>query len=185
MKGKQTLLTITVVAAIVLSFSAFNFYHGVGQFKYVGVTKCVGACHKTDAQGKQLDIWKNSKHSMAYKTLETPEADKIAKEKGFETKAAETPNCLKCHVLGKDMDPSEFTETFDKKDGVQCESCHGPGSEYKTMSIMKDKQKSIENGLIVHTEKEAFCTNCHNAESPTFKGFEYDKMWDAIKHPKP
>jgi excinuclease UvrABC ATPase subunit len=185
MKGKKTFLTLTVVAAIVLSFSAFNFHQGVGQFKYIGVTKCVGACHKSDAQGKQLDIWKNSKHSMAYKTLETPEADKIAQEKGFQTKAAETPNCLKCHVLGKDMDPSEFTENFDMKDGVQCESCHGPGSEYKSMSIMKDKQKSIENGLILHSDKEVFCKSCHNPESPTFKEFEFEKMWNAIKHTKP
>ena len=37
------------------------------------------------------------------KTLESPEADKIAKDKGFDTKASETPACIKCHVLGKDL----------------------------------------------------------------------------------
>lgn len=156
-----------------------------GDFKYVGVSTCVGACHKTEAQGKQLDIWKESKHSQAFTVLQSPEADKIAADKGFTTPAAETPECVKCHVLGKDIVESELESTFDKTEGVQCETCHGPGSEYKKLSIMKDKQKSMENGLVVHTEKEAFCTQCHNSESPTFKGFNYDEMWDKIKHPKP
>lgn len=153
--------------------------------KYVGVNTCVGACHKTDAQGKQLDIWKESKHSKAYEVLQTPEADKIAEEKGFKTPAVETKECLKCHVLGMDMDESKFESTFDKTQGVQCETCHGAGSEYKKLSIMKDKEKAKENGLVIHTEKEAFCTHCHNSESPTFKEFNYDEMWAKIKHDKP
>ncbi len=153
--------------------------------KYVGVTTCVGACHKTEAQGSQLSIWQNSKHSQAFKDLQTPVADSIATSKGFKTAAAETPECLKCHVLGKDMSPSEFEDTFDKTQGVQCETCHGPGSEYKKLSVMKDKSKAMEMGLVVHTEKEAFCTHCHNSESPTFKGFSYDSYWEKIKHSKP
>jgi excinuclease UvrABC ATPase subunit len=153
--------------------------------KYVGVNTCVGACHKTDSQGKQLDIWKESKHSQAYVNLQTPEADKIAQDKGFTTPAAETKECLKCHVLGKDMDESQFESTFDKTQGVQCETCHGAGSEYKKLTIMKDKDKAMANGLVIHTEKEAFCTHCHNSESPTFKGFNYDEYWAKIEHKKP
>lgn len=159
--------------------------HTSAQFKYVGVTTCVGACHKTETQGNQLSIWQGTKHSQAFKTLQTPEADKIAKDKGFTTAAAETPQCLKCHTIGKDIDPAELETTFNKEDGVQCESCHGPGSEYKKLSIMKDREKSKENGLIIHTEKEAFCTGCHNSESPTFKSFSYDEMWAKIQHPRP
>lgn len=153
--------------------------------KYVGVNTCVGACHKTEGQGKQLDIWKDSKHSQAFLTLQTAAADEIAKTKGFTTPAAETKECLKCHVLGKDMDESEFETTFDKTQGVQCESCHGAGSEYKKLSVMKDKDKAVANGLMLHTEKEAFCTQCHNSESPNFKGFNYEEAWEKIKHPKP
>jgi excinuclease UvrABC ATPase subunit len=92
---------------------------------------------------------------------------------------------LKCHVLGKDIVDSELDATFDKTQGVQCETCHGPGSEYKKLTIMKDKQKAVENGLILHTDKEAFCTTCHNSESPTFKGFNLDEMWAKIQHPDP
>jgi len=153
--------------------------------KYVGVNSCVGACHKTESQGSQLSIWESSKHANAFKVLQTDEANKIAEGKGFTTPAAETPECLKCHTLGKTADASTFEETFDITQGVQCESCHGAGSEYKKLSIMKDKQKSIDAGLQVHSEGEAFCTGCHNSESPTFKGFNYAEMWDKIKHPKP
>jgi hypothetical protein len=186
MKTKISVIVFLFACLTFLSFKANEEEaHKSGQFKYVGVTTCVGACHKTDAQGKQLDIWQNSKHSQAFKVLQTPEADKIAKDKGFTTPAAETPACLKCHVLGKDMDPTEFEAGFSKEDGVQCETCHGPGSEYKKLTIMKDKEKSKENGLIVHSEKEAFCTGCHNSESPTFKSFNYDEMWAKIQHSKP
>jgi hypothetical protein len=187
MKIKIILPVLALFFLGFILFSAFTNSSGdpAGAFKYVGVDKCAGACHKGDSKGKQLEIWQDSKHSQAYKNLQTPEADRIAKDKGFTTPAAETPQCLKCHVLGKDIDASELEDTFDKTQGVQCETCHGPGSEYKKITIMKDKDKAIENGLIVHTEKEAFCTTCHNSDSPTFKGFVYDEMWAKIQHPDP
>lgn len=186
---KKTKILIPVIFSatllLLLSFSSSNYSYYNAQFQYIGVQKCSGACHKGDSKGNQLEIWEGSKHSQAWKTLETDEANELAKKEGFETPAAETPLCIKCHVLGKDINSEEITETFDKTQGVQCESCHGPGSEYKKLSIMKDREKSIENGLIIQTEKEAFCTNCHNSDSPTFKSFNYDESWEMIKHPKP
>lgn len=176
---------IVFIVSFILTAPTFKTYCPQQQFKYVGVDKCVSACHKSESQGRQLDIWKESKHSKAFFTLQTPEADSIAKSQGYTTPAAETPKCLKCHILGKDINPDELGETFDKTQGVQCETCHGPGSAYKTLSIMKDKQKATENGLITHTDKEAFCTGCHNTESPKYKEFIYDEMWEKIKHPKP
>ena len=185
MKTKIAILTLLAITFAAFSFKLAEYAHKAGAFKYVGATTCAGSCHKSDSQGKQLDIWQGSKHSQAFKTLQTPEADKIAKDKGFTTAAAETPQCLKCHTIGKEIDPSELESTFSKEDGVQCETCHGPGSEYKKLAIMKDKEKAKENGLIVHNEKEAFCTTCHNSESPSFKGFNYDEMWAKIVHKKP
>src|SRR4030095_8182216 len=123
MKTKLLSTLIVITSLLFLSFKSGDDVHNAGAFKYVGVSACTGACHKSDAQGKQLQIWEDSKHSQAYKNLQTPEADKIAKDKGFTTPAAETPQCLKCHVLGKDIDPSELEDSFDKTQGVQCETC--------------------------------------------------------------
>lgn len=184
-------ISIPVVIAIFFIAMAFTGSKGSTDkpaspfFKYVGIKSCATTCHKGESKGSQFEIWQDSKHSQAFLNLQTPEADKIAKDKGFETSAAETPLCIKCHVLGKDIDQEELSETFDKTQGVQCESCHGPGSEYKKMSIMKDKQQAIANGLIIQTNGAEFCKTCHNSDSPTFKSFDYDEYWAKIKHTNP
>ncbi len=185
MKKKIILGFSVIVVFAVLVALPLGDTDSQSQNKYVGVQTCVGACHKTETQGNQLTIWEGTKHSQAYKTLQTPEADKIAKDKGYTTAAAETPQCLKCHVLGKDINPDELESTFDKTQGVQCETCHGAGSEYKKLAIMKDKQQAIDKGLIIHTEGAEFCKTCHNPESPSYKEFIYDDFWPKIKHEKP
>ena len=91
--------------------------------KYFG-TKLCGQCHKTEASGKQFVIWENSKHAQAYKTLTTPDADLIAKENGFTTKAVETEGCLKCYGTRYNVDTSLLTDKFYISDGIQCETCH-------------------------------------------------------------
>lgn len=154
-------------------------------YKYIGVDKCAGTCHKGDAKGRQLEIWQDSKHSQAFKNLQTPTADSVAKARGFETPAAETPQCVKCHTLGKEIVDSELETTFDKTQGVQCETCHGAGSEYKRLTIMKDKELAKQNGLTIHDEGEAWCKTCHNSDSPFYKEFNYDEFWEKIKHTDP
>ena len=119
--------------------------------KYVGVNTCVGLVTKPIHRGKQLDIWKNQKHSQAYVNLQTPEADKDCQDKGFTTPAAETKECLRCHVLGKDMDESQFESTFDKT-GRSVRNLSRYGSEYQK-TIMKDKDKQWQNGLVIHILK--------------------------------
>jgi hypothetical protein len=172
------------VVSILVLFIITQFINAQEKNSYVGVSVC-SPCHKSEKQGKQLDIWKNSKHASAMKTLKTDEANKIAKDKGLSAAAAESKECLKCHASGYDADKSLIGEKFDLNDGVQCETCHGPGSNYKSQKVMKDSSLAVKNGLIVHENIESFCTGCHNSESPTFKGFEFAKMWDKIKHPVP
>lgn len=152
--------------------------------KFIGAEKC-GMCHKSEKQGEQLKIWKNSKHSQAYKTLQSAEADKIAKSKGLKTPAAENEKCLKCHASGYDVDKSMMEAKFQVTDGVQCETCHGAGADYSPMKIMKDQAAAIKNGLIVPKDTEKFCKGCHNSESPTFKGFDFAKYWAKIEHKIP
>jgi hypothetical protein len=42
---------------------------------------------------------------------------------------------------------------------LDCEDCHGPGSEYKSKAIMKDPAKAEAAGLVM--PDKAFCAKCH------------------------
>ncbi|MFQ6673442.1 MAG: cytochrome c family protein, partial [Fidelibacterota bacterium] len=115
--------------------------------RYVSVKKCK-VCHATDDIGNQYKIWKSSLHAQAYQTLLGEESKKIAQERGIKLLPNEAPECLQCHVTGYGKDSSRFEFPVVKEDGVQCESCHGPGSEYKKIDTMLDKNKAIAAGLI-------------------------------------
>ena len=171
------ILVTLVSLPIILIYSQTE--HG-----YVGSSTC-GMCHKSEKQGSQLSIWEGSKHAQAYTALTTEKADEIAKSKGFNTKAVETPECLKCHASGYNVDAKLLAAKFKIEDGVQCETCHGPGADYKSKKIMENKEEAIANGLMVPENIEEFCITCHNAESPTYVEFNFETMWDKIKHPVP
>ena len=74
---------------------------------------------------------------------------------------------------------------FKIEDEVQCETCHGPGSDYKSKKVMKDKKVAIEKGLLMYDNPEELCVKCHNEEGPHFKGFNFEERWAKIKHRKP
>jgi hypothetical protein len=149
------------------------------QNKYVGAKMC-SMCHKGEKKGTQFEIWQKSKHAEAYKTLTNAKSAEIAKAKGLKKTANESPECLECHAITAD---AKLTA-----DGVQCELCHGAGSAYKTMPIMKDQAKAIAAGLTDFKDKGAIekkCKTCHNEKSPTHKSFKLEEMWAKIKHPIP
>jgi len=151
---------------------------------FVGASTCK-MCHNSEKAGKQFDIWSSSKHAQAYKALQTKEADSIATAKGFKTPAAKTDACLKCHAVGYNADAASLGAKFKVEDGIQCESCHGAGSDYKDMKVMKNKEDAVSKGLMLHSDGEKFCVTCHNSESPSFKGFNYAEMWSKISHTIP
>lgn len=151
---------------------------------FVGAETC-GMCHKSEKQGQQLSIWQKSAHAKAYETLKTAEANKIAKEKGFKTAAVETAECLVCHATGYNVDAKLIGKKFKVEDGVQCETCHGAGSAYKDMKIMKDEKMAVKNGLKTYEKVEELCVTCHNEKSPTFKKADFAELWKKIAHETP
>lgn len=169
---------------VFLFVTPFFFLFAQNGHTYIGVESCT-MCHKTEKQGNQLSIWQNSAHSKAFETLKTDKANQIAKEKGFLKPAAETWECLKCHVTGFNLDASLLGKKFKVEDGVQCETCHGPGSDYKDMKVMKDKELAVKNGLMMHEKLEDLCVTCHNSESPTFVDMKVEEAWQKIKHDIP
>ncbi len=129
----------------------------VVKHEYVGATKCK-ICHMP-----QYESWSKTKHATAFNVLSDEEKKK--------------QECVVCHITGKMADGTVI-------EGVECEACHGPGSEYKSLQIMNkkkweadpeaQKKKAIEAGLIYPTEKD--CQRCHKKEgNPNFKPFDFAK----------
>lgn len=178
---------IFLIITTFLTFSNFSVTIAGDSPQLVGVKTC-GMCHKKDADGNQLKVWQGSKHANAYKTLQSEEADKIAKDKGFSTKAVETKECLVCHATGYDVDAALKAKNFKVEEGVQCETCHGAGGDYKKKSIMQDHAKAVAAGMVEFKDDAAIkaqCETCHNEKSPTFKAFDFDARWKEIAHAIP
>jgi hypothetical protein len=155
------------------------------KFKYVGANACK-ACHLLPKTGAAFKIWQGSAHAKAFATLATPAALEIAKKKGIADPQKDQA-CLKCHNTAAGVAAAQLAPTFKAGEGVGCEACHGPGSDYKAMSVMKDinagKIKGETVGLIKGDEK--LCKTCHNEQSPTYKGFNFAEYSKKIAHPTP
>jgi len=143
------LLAFIAVSLIAPSFtSAQEAKKEEAAFKYVGVTLCK-PCHQTEAQGKIHATWEASAHAKAFEKL------------GAVNQANE--KCLGCHTTGHGK-ALAAGKTAAQMQGVQCEACHGPGSEYKAMAVMKVKADALKKGLVEANEK--VCAGCHAADLP-------------------
>jgi Cytochrome c554 and c-prime len=185
---KNIIITFIITATVVM-ISAFTTAAPESP-EYIGSKSCKG-CHNTKKGGKIYAKWEASKHANAFKTLQSAEADKIAKEKGYDTKAAETDFCIGCHVTGKNNADAKFGKKFKDDQGVGCESCHGAASGYKSKHNKPEKKaQAMKLGMeipkIDAPETVALCTSCHNDQSPTYKGeFDLAKRWAEIEHALP
>lgn len=156
-----------------------------GKHEFVGASKCK-ICHKKEEAGAQWDKWLESPHAKAFETLASPEALEIGKKVGVEN-PQESDTCLRCHVTGHGAAAELMGKKYDKADGVWCESCHGAGGDYVKKSTMEGITSGEIDGATVGMMKptKETCEGCHNDQSPTFKGFEYDKYLAKIAHPWP
>ncbi|RKX24019.1 MAG: hypothetical protein DRP45_09120 [Candidatus Zixiibacteriota bacterium] len=155
---KHLLILFTMVA-MVLAFCATVSSDEAKEDKgsaheYVGVKKCK-MCHKKDGVHAS---WLATKHATAWDSLSAEDQKNEA------------------------LAPYYITGTTAKDvllTGVQCESCHGPGADYKKKSIMKDRDKAVAAGLIMPDSLS--CLQCHNEKAPaalaaTAKDFDFEKM---------
>ena len=133
---------------------------------YIGADKCAKMCHKSEAKGNQYGIWKKNKHANAYNVLGTERAKEVAAKAGVTGDPRKADQCVKCHVTAYGVNKELIDSTFRVENGVQCESCHGPGSKYSKMSIMKDKRKSIDAGLVEPNESVCIKKIWNNFSQP-------------------
>jgi hypothetical protein len=149
---------------------------------YVGADGCK-MCHKSASKGDQYGKWLESKHSKAYEVLGTDAAKEAAAKAGVEGNPQEADACLQCHVTAHGVAAELLGKKYSVEQGVGCESCHGPGSDYKKKSVMEDREAAIAAGMVIPNEET--CKGCHNEKSPTFKGFKYEEAFAKIAHPYP
>jgi len=145
--------------------------------KYVGAYAC-GSCHQGPRMGYQLSLWRMGPHAQAYAVLATPRAAEVAKRRGITEDPQLSADCLKCHATGGGPGAS-VAKTFDLMEGVGCESCHGPGSEYMPDAVMRDKAGALRAGLRPVTEKT--CLGCHTSTHE--KPFDFAAAKAKIAHP--
>ena len=129
-----------------------------GERAFIGASACV-QCHEDAAQ-----FWTQTKHAHAYDTL-------VGVEKQFSL------DCIRCHVTGWQQPggvcridrtqvggPGLGGRGVGRRD-VQCEDCHGPGSEHV---------KDAAGGFIQHEVPANACMRCHEAaNSPHFDDARY------------
>jgi hypothetical protein len=139
--------------------------------------------------GHQYSKWLLSKHSQAYAALSKPESWEMAKISGLREAPWEAAICLGCHSTAFNADEREVDhETFRREDGLQCEACHGPGSEYAAEAVMRDRKAAMAAGLKMPTKDD--CMVCHMEKGshvavlpkPTV---DIEEAWKQIAHPLP
>ena len=185
-----------VVAAVVVSgltWGSGNLWAQADASAYAGVKTC-GMCHRKDDSGNQLAKWQASPHAKAFEALGTPEAKAAGAKVGVDNPQA-SGKCLKCHATAYNWTETVQTDKLTPEDGVTCESCHGPGKNYKSKTVMENRDEAIKNGMVYPATKS--CTQCHNDKSPSWNperyttkdgkkvGFDVDQAYEKIKHPNP
>lgn len=99
---------------------------------FVGAVGCSSSlCHGGAGPNRgSYTTWKAKDiHHTSWETLGTNRSDAMAKAIGGES-ALKTWRCTECHMPMATVPPSRMSADVDPKDGVSCETCHGPASEW-------------------------------------------------------
>ncbi len=149
--------------------------------RYVGSSACAG-CHGDAAAGHQYVAWLRSRHGHAYWRLAADWAlvlGRLRPQYADLESPREDERCRLCHVTGAQDEDALFDGSFRSEEGVGCESCHGPGSDYMEPAVMADRAAFLTRGGRV--PDAATCRACHrNAER-----FAWESWWPKIEHPRP
>jgi hypothetical protein len=123
------------LAVVVFAVSAPVFAVQSDKAEYAGADKCK-MCHL-----KEYQSWEKMKHSKAFNTI----ANEPDKEK-----------CYSCHTTGygKATGFNDPEKTGNLKN-VQCEACHGPGSEHLATKMTDKEARKATVNLRVD------CIACH------------------------
>ncbi|HSD89694.1 MAG TPA: multiheme c-type cytochrome [Kofleriaceae bacterium] len=121
-----------------------------GKASYVGNEAC-SDCHQD-----QVDYWKTTVHSHAWKTL-------VDRGQQFDYE------CINCHVTGWEQPGGSTLSHNENLRDVGCETCHGPGSIHVAKG---GEEKPV--ALVSKPADDLCATQCHTKEhSDTFEHTAY------------
>lgn len=110
----------------------------------IGAARC-GSCH-TDIYAS----WKQTAHAKSLEHLTAAQR--------------QNPTCRACHTLAPEKtDPALV--------GVQCESCHGKGSDYAPEHVMRDPRLARMLGL--EKVDTRTCRGCHEGVEARLTPYDY------------
>jgi hypothetical protein len=149
--------------------------------RYVGSKVCV-ACHTGADRGRQDVLWMRSRHAHAYWRLGSDWAVFLARLRPHYQdldSPMDDQRCLLCHATGAQDPEALFESSFRPQEGVSCEACHGPGSNYATLEAMTDREAFLAAGGRI--PDATTCATCHRNSD----NFDWAEFWPKIAHPKP
>jgi hypothetical protein len=175
--------------------AALHAPQAVAQNKFVGVKACA-RCHDATAHGNAMATWQASPHANAFTTL-TKSTEPAPREcgdlklwivamshgerYGLPTRATEAKECLPCHSTAFGAGAQLLAATFDRTAGVQCESCHGPGSAH-IEAMSAGGNASAAGTLTDYADERAIQKRCGACHDGTCGTLDFAAMWPKIKH---
>lgn len=159
--------------ALLLAFILIVDGAAEAQGRFEGVASCAGStCHgRAEGNGKvvrqdEIMHWqepssRGGAHSRAYAALATARGQAIASALGL-GKATSAPACLGCHATP----PGPRGTRFQLSDGVGCESCHGPSSDWiaSHYAVPATHASNIAQGMYDlgnPAVRASVCLDCH------------------------
>ena len=155
-----------------------------GVSKYTGPGGCAASsCHGSVTPKTVTRIFQNEysiwiaqdKHAKAFSVLSNPVSVRMGKILNIGP-PSQAPKCLACHALA--VPAEQRTQSFDLNDGVSCESCHGPASEWlgrHTDPHNWPYEKLIGCGLYPNRDlikRSERCLTCHVGTADKFVDHE-------------
>lgn len=179
--SKLQLLALSTLAMLAITLLQITpvLANQISQDIHLGTATCAGSqCHGKSTPQENRNVLLNEyttwigsdRHSIAYKTLESPESRSIARKLGLKN-ATTAKICLDCHT--DNVAVEKRGPKFQITDGVGCEGCHG-GAENWLVSHTDPNtthQQNVASGLIATEDagiRAQVCLACHAGNENQF-----------------
>jgi hypothetical protein len=161
---------------------------------YLGAPSCAAAgCHNGNdfahVVGSEYSIWSaRDPHARAFAVLGEERSQKIMKACRDGGDARKDATCLACHALPAGADRASTPSDELLADGVSCEECHGPASDWvdahtKAEWRRRTAEEKERDGFLPTRDlafRTGLCAGCHVGRP----GAEVDHDLIAAGHPR-